>query len=63
MSLLFSEGPVPDESLRSRRKDYLIRYAHQTTAIIGAQGVRDQVKLLRLKDALTVTIATVKQAA
>ena len=62
MSLLFNEGPMPDESLRSLREDFPIRYAHDTTAIVNAQGVRDQVKLLRLKDALTAT-ATVKQGA
>ena len=63
MSLLFDEEPMPDESLRSLREDFLIRYAHEITAIVNAQGDRDQAKLLRLKDALTVTTATDKQAA
>ena len=63
MSLLFDEEPMPDESLRSLREDFLIRYAHEITAIVNAQGDRDQIKLLRLKDALTVTTATDKQAA
>ena len=64
MSLLFDEEPMPDESIRSLREDFLIRYAHEITAIVNAQGDRDQViKLLRLKDALTVTTATDKQAA
>ena len=57
MSLLFNGALMPDKSLRSRRNDFLIRYAYQTTAIVNAQ-VRDQVKLLRLKEALTVTTAT-----
>ena len=63
MSLLFNEGPTPDESLRSLREDFLIRYAHEITAIVNAQGDRDQKTILRLKDALTVTTATDKQAA
>ena len=63
MSLLFDEEPMPDESLRSLREDFLIRYAHEITAIVNAQGDRDQKTILRLKDALTVTTATDKQAA
>ena len=41
MSLLFDEEPMPDESIRSLREDFLIRYAHETTAIVNAQRARD----------------------
>ena len=43
---LVSARPLPDESLQSLRDDFLVRYAHETTAIEGNTLSLEETKMM-----------------